>query len=138
MKAEDLVRAANEALYTSLETGDIDLMRSLWVLDDGALCIHPGAGPIYGADAVLRSWALIMANTSYIQFFLTDVRISFRGDCAIETCTENILTGDERTGPDRFGGATAMAVNHFVLSGDRWLLWSHVAVPVVSRDHDDH
>lgn len=138
MTPEDLVRAANEGFYNSLETGDIDLMRSLWVQDEGALCVHPGASPILGFDAVMRSWSLIMANTAYIQFVLTDVRVDLRDGCALLTCTENILTGDERIGTDRFGGATASAVNLFVLSGDRWLLWSHVAVPVVSRDHDDH
>ena len=137
MTAEDMVRAANEAFYSALETGDLDLMRSLWVRDEGALCVHPAAAPIHGSEAVLRSWALIMANTAYIQFFLTDVRVDFRGDCALVTCTENILTGDERLGPERFGGATAGAVNLFVRSGAQWLLWSHVAVPVVSRDHDD-
>ncbi len=137
MSAEELVRAANEAFYRALETADLDLMRSLWVRDEGALCVHPAAAPIHGSDAVLRSWALIMANTAYIQFFLTDVRVDIRADCALVTCTENILTGDDRLGLDRFGGATAGAVNLFVRSGADWLLWSHVAVPVVSRDHDD-
>ena len=30
-----------------------------------------------GTDAVLRSWALVMANVEYIQFFLTDVQVSW-------------------------------------------------------------
>ena len=137
MSAEDDVRSANEAFYSALEAGDLDAMRALWTPDEGALCIHPAAAPIHGSEAILRSWALIMANTGYIQFFLTDVRVALRGDCATVTCTENILTGDEQMGFDRFGGASANAVNFFVKSGDRWLLWSHVALPVVSRDHDD-
>ena len=45
---------------------------------------------------MLRSWALIMANTPYIQFVLTDVRTSVVGDVAVVSCAENILTaGDE-------------------------------------------
>jgi hypothetical protein len=46
-----------------------------------------------GRGEVLRSYALIMANTEYIQFFLTDVHVSVTGDTALVTCTENILSG---------------------------------------------
>jgi ketosteroid isomerase-like protein len=136
MSAEQLVREANDAFYAAVEAGDLDAMRSLWVPGAGTLCVHPAASPIHGTDSIVRSWALIMANTAYIQFFLTDVQVSLRGECALVTCTENILTGDESLGIDRFGGATGAAVNLFVLVRDRWLLWSHVAVPVVSRNHD--
>ena len=37
-------------------------------------CVHPGWPVLTGRGEVLRSYALIMANTEYIQFFLTDVR----------------------------------------------------------------
>ena len=37
------------------------------------MCVHPGWSPLTGRDAVLRSWSMIMANTTYIQFVLTDV-----------------------------------------------------------------
>ena len=137
MSAEEPVRKANEAFYAALEAGDLDAMRALWVTDEAAVCVHPATTPIHGSETILRSWALIMANTSYIQFVLTDVRITVRGDWAVVTCTENVLTGDERMGSDQFAGGTAQAVNLFVRSGDRWLLWSHLAVPVVSRDHGD-
>ncbi len=61
--------------------------------------------PVRGSGAVARSWALVMASISYIQFILTDVEVSLRGDVATVTCTENVLTGDDRHGPDVFGGA---------------------------------
>ena len=35
------------------------------------------------------------------------------------TCTENVLTGDESTGPDAFGGAKAVATNVFVRTAGR-------------------
>ena len=70
------VLRANQALYDAFESGDIDLMSALWL--DGpeagsVACIHPGWSLLRGRDVVLRSWAMIMANTSYIQFVLTDV-----------------------------------------------------------------
>ena len=68
--------APTQALYDAFETGDIDLMSALWL--DGpeagsVACVHPGWPPLHGRDAVLRSWSMIMANTTYIQFVLTDV-----------------------------------------------------------------
>jgi SnoaL-like protein len=76
-----------------------------------------------------------MANTPYIQFFLTDVEVSIRGEVATVTCTENVLTGDER--PDVFGGARAVATNVFLRQGDDWRLWVHHASPVLSEVSDE-
>ena len=52
-----------------------------------------------------------MANTPYIQFFLTDVEVSVLGDVASVTCTENVLTADESTDGGSFAGANAVATN---------------------------
>jgi hypothetical protein len=96
---------------------------------------------VRGTPAINRSWALIMANTPYIQFFLTDVEVSVlrAGDreVASVTCTENVLTADEHTDHDVFGGAKAVATNVFVRTPDRWRLWIHHASPVLSARHDD-
>ncbi|WP_309031824.1 nuclear transport factor 2 family protein, partial [Streptomyces alfalfae] len=64
------------------------------VADDGSAisCVHPGWPVLTGRGEVLRSYALIMANTEYIQFFLTDVKVGVAGDTALVTCTENILS----------------------------------------------
>jgi ketosteroid isomerase-like protein len=79
-----------------------------------------------------------MANTPYIQFFLTDVEVSVLEGVASVTCTENVLTGDDSTGLDAFGGAKAVATNVFVRTVDGWRLWIHHASPVLSGgDHDD-
>ena len=61
--------------------------------DTGISCVHPGWPVLSGRGEVLRSYALIMANTEYIQFFLTDVKVVILGDTALVTCTENILSG---------------------------------------------
>lgn len=99
------VELANTAFYEAMERGDFEELSSLWLapLDtsdddfegEGAVvsCVHPGWPVLNGRGEVLRSYALIMANTEYIQFFLTDVRVSVSGDTALVTCTENILSG---------------------------------------------
>ena len=132
------VEAVNTAFYQAFESADLDAMLDLWLEDPEALCVHPGALPVRGTSAISRSWALIMANTPYIQFFLTDVEVSVIEDVASVTCTENVLTGDETTGPDAFGGAKAVATNVFVRTPEGWRLWIHHASPVLSVDnHDD-
>jgi ketosteroid isomerase-like protein len=138
-RSEDrrLVEAVNTTFYEAFETADIDTMQELWLDDSDTLCVHPGALPVRGTPAINRSWALIMANTPYIQFFLTDVEVSVWQDVASVTCTENVLTGDERTGPDAFGGAKAVATNVFVRTRGGWRLWIHHASPVLSAPHDE-
>ena len=131
------VEALNTAFYEAIETADLDTMRDLWLDDPGTVCVHPGARPVRGTGAVSRSWALVMAHTPYIQFFLTDVEIAVHDGTATVTCTENVLTGDERTGPDAFGGGQAVATNVFVRTSDGWRLWLHHASPVLTTGHDD-
>lgn len=132
------VEAVNAAFYGAFEDGDLDGMRELWLAAPEPVCVHPGAPPLRGIAAIHRSWAVIMANTPYIQFFLTDVEVAVRGDVASVTCTENVLTGGEHTGPDAFGGGRAVATNVFVRTPDGWRLWIHHASPVLSGGHDQH
>jgi ketosteroid isomerase-like protein len=126
------VESVNQAFYTAFETGDLDAMRALWLDRDDTVCIHPGGEAVRGAGPVGRSWALVMAHTPYIQFFLTDVAVSVAAEVASVTCTENILTGDESTGPSEFGGGKAVATNLFLRTPEGWRLWVHHSSPVLS------
>ncbi len=89
-------------------------------------------------EAVLRSWAMIMANTSYIQFFLTDVEVELAGDVAVLTCVENILTAmdpnNPAADPASFAGAKAVATNVFRRTEGQWRLWVHHGSPVLAAD----
>lgn len=133
---EAAVRAANTALYDAFETADIDLMAAVW-LDDAAAgdvtCVHPGWAPLHGRGAVLRSWSVLMANTSYIQFVLTDVDVRLEGDVAVVTCGENMLTpladGEDGSG---LAGSRAVATNVFRRTPAGWRLWVHHASPVLT------
>lgn len=134
----DAVLAANTALYNAFETADIDLMGAVWVEDpaDGEVaCVHPGWAPVHGRGAVLRSWSVIMANTPYIQFVLTDVTVRVAGDVAVVTCGENILTdlpGPQDAAPGGFAGGHAVATNVFRRTPTGWRLWVHHASPVLT------
>jgi ketosteroid isomerase-like protein len=130
---DDAVVAANEAFYAAVESGDIDALRAVWTTGPDAVCVHPGAEPIHGTAPVMRSWSLIMANTEYIQFFLTDVDVTVTGDVAAVTCTENILTADQGAAAGAFAGGKAQALNVFTRSTDGWRLWIHQAAPVGSE-----
>ncbi|WP_326598406.1 nuclear transport factor 2 family protein [Streptomyces sp. NBC_01803] len=136
----EAVSAANTALYDALEQGDLDALAAQW-LEDGVSVVHPGWPVINGRGEVIRSYALIMANTEYIQFFLTDVEVSVLGDTALVTCTENILSGgpaeaDGTAGP--LVGGLVVATNVFRRTEDgAWRVWSHHGSPVLIDGEDD-
>ena len=128
------VKEVNADFYAAFERGDLDAMTEVWLDDPHTLCTHPGALPLRGAAAITRSWALIMANTPYIQFFLTDVEATVHEDVASVTCTENVLIADESTDESSFQGTRAVATNVFVRQGEGWRLWIHHASPVMSSE----
>lgn len=136
------VLTTHRAFYDAVETGDVDLMTSLWVDDVDTSCIHPGAEQLRGTDAVLRSWTVLMANVGYIQFFLTDVAVSTLPassddpDTAIVTCTENILSAEGMTPVESFTGGKAVCTSILVRErpSGAWRFWSRHASPVLELD----
>jgi len=141
MSAADVavIESLNQDFYTAIEAADLDRMMEIWAEDAPdrvATCVHPGWPLLTGRSEVLRSWALIMANTTYIQFVLTDVRTSFVGDIAVLTCAENILTaGDE--GDASFAAGRVVAINTFVRTPEGWRLWIHHGSPVLQHEEDE-
>ncbi|MFD9219930.1 nuclear transport factor 2 family protein [Streptomyces sp. NPDC002730] len=135
----ELVEEANTAFYETMERGDFEELSGLW-LEDDISCIHPGWPVLSGRGEVLRSYALIMANTEYIQFFLTDVTVSLAGDTALVTCTENILSGGPAEESGALGplvGQLVVATNVFRRTSDGWKMWSHHGSPVLTESDDE-
>ncbi|GGT70617.1 nuclear transport factor 2 family protein [Streptomyces lateritius] len=138
----EAVEAANTAFYEAMERGDFEEVSDLW-LDDGATpisCVHPGWPVLSGRGEVLRSYALIMANTEYIQFFLTDVKVSLAGDVAVVTCTENILSGGPAEDGAELGplvGQLVVATNVFRRTSEGWRIWSHHGSPVLTESEEE-
>ncbi|MER5687160.1 nuclear transport factor 2 family protein [Streptomyces sp. NPDC002205] len=136
------VEQANTAFYEAMERGDLDELSGLWLPGEDLTvsCVHPGWPVLSGRGEVLRSYALIMANTEYIQFFLTDVGVSMTGDTALVTCTENILSGGPAEDGGELGplvGQLVVATNVFRRTTDGWKLWSHHGSPVLADSDDD-
>jgi ketosteroid isomerase-like protein len=128
--------------YDAVETGDVDLMASLWVDDADTSCIHPGALPLRGTAQVLRSWTVLMANVGYIQFFLTDVQVATfpRGAAepttAVVTCTENILSGDGFSA-EAFSGGKLVCTSILVKEPGGWKFLSRHASPIAELHTED-
>ncbi|MEV0586928.1 nuclear transport factor 2 family protein [Nonomuraea sp. NPDC050310] len=133
------VETVNQAFYTAIENADLDKMTEVWAEDSAdsqVSCVHPGWSLLAGRSEVLRSWALIMANTTYIQFVLTDVKTAVLGDLAVLTCVENILTaGDE--GESSFAAGKVVASNVYVRTAEGWRLWMHHGSPVLQTDDEE-
>ena len=110
---EDVVLTANTAFYNAFEAGDLDLMAAVWLPEPDPVCIHPGNAAISGYAEMMRAWAMIFANTPYIQFFLTDVQVRVDEDVAYVTCTENVLSSGEGAPEEGFAGGKALATNVF-------------------------
>ncbi|MFD3353916.1 nuclear transport factor 2 family protein [Streptomyces fradiae] len=136
------VELANTAFYEAVERGDFEAVADLW-LDErygGVSCVHPGWPVLSGRSEVLRSYALIMANTEYIQFFLTDVKVAVAADTAVVTCTENILSGGPAEDGSELGplvGQLVVATNVFRRTPDGWKVWSHHGSPVLAESDDE-
>ena len=134
------IEAANAEFYAAFEACDIDRMAALWDDSDDISCVHPGSAVLRGRGEVLRSWSIIMANTSYIQFFLTEVEVSVHGDIAVVTCAENILTGVEEEDGGSQGLAhpgRVIATNVFRHADGRWRMWVHHGSPVFVQEADE-
>jgi ketosteroid isomerase-like protein len=126
MTDEAAVEAANAEFYAAFEHADLDRMRAVWLAADTVSCVHPGWQVLHGTSRIMRSWALIFANTPYIQFFLTDVDVTVFGDVAVVRCVEGIVTSVT----DAEGDASVAATNVFVRVEDGWRLWLHHGSPV--------
>jgi len=124
------VEAANAEFYAAFEAVDIDRMHAVWDDEEDVTCVHPGWPMLRGRGRVMRSWALIFANTPYIQFFLTDVQVSVHGDTAVVTCTENVLT---EVSESTRGAGAVVATNVLVRRPDGWRVQVHHGSPVLGR-----
>ena len=124
---------------TAFETADLDTMQELWLDDPETLCVHPGALPVRGTGPINRSWALIMANTPYIQFFLTDVEVSVlrRGGLG-DLHRERADRRRDAPGPDAFGGREGGGHQRVRAHTRRLAVVDPPRLPgTVGKDHDD-
>ena len=121
----DTLLAANRAFYGAFEALDLGAMASVWEESERIFCVHPGWQALRGHEAVMESWAVILSNTSRIQFTLTGVEARTSGEVGIVTLHENILS---QVGSQRHT-ASAVSTNLFLLDRElgQWKLFHHHA-----------
>jgi hypothetical protein len=117
-KIRSALLAANEAFYDAFDTGDINAMEALWASEHSVACIHPGAAPLFGRDAVLASWNDILSAPLRPAIRCVDpYPIAFRqSGCVI--CFEILA------------GGRLVATNAFVLEQGIWRMVHHQAGPL--------
>jgi ketosteroid isomerase-like protein len=128
----DDVTEANTEFYAAIESGDVSRIAGLWDDADDVGCVHPGWPPLRGRSRVLRSWAVILANTEYLDFFPTSVEVAVCGDVAVVTCEHSLLAGGGRASSELGETARVVATNVFRRREPGWRLWAHHASPVMT------
>jgi len=119
--------AAHRRFYDAVERGDLDAMTELWKPGEDTVCVHPGFGQLRGTATILRSFALLMAQASYVQYVLTDEVVDLHGDTAVLGCTENIMVAGHDEPAQGFDSARAVATSVFVRVQGGWRIIVHHA-----------
>lgn len=114
---EELVEA-NAAFYAAFEQRDLDAMSEVWLHEDHVVCTHPGWASLHGWAAVASSWFALFQGDGQMQFILTKIQATVRGDLGWVTVDENLIAGPQ--------AQTVAAVNLFERHGGRWKLVLHV------------
>ena len=110
------------AFYAAFTACDVEAMGRLWAKHD-AVCIHPGAVPLLGHDAVMRSWEHIFAGALEPSIRVQAIRRIAGKDLAVHMVEEQIATpGDSSV------AAVVLATNVYHRSEAGWLMVSHQGV----------
>ena len=137
----DAVHAANLAFYAAFESRDLDALAAVWEHSDRVSVVHPGWPILRGWGRVLASFEAICANTAFMQFVLTDERVTVEGGTAWVTCEENLLQSiSSREGANDLGelsGARVIATNVFVRHAAGWRMVHHQGSPAPSGMPDE-
>ncbi|MBH69605.1 MAG: DUF4440 domain-containing protein [Rhodospirillaceae bacterium] len=122
MSDTEAVLFANEAFYNAFRTKDFDALQAIWSSDEKIACIHPGWLPIYGRDAVMKSWKNILTGPNSPDIFCHGAAAHFLSDTAyFVTCFENLA------------GGTMSATNIFLKEGGSWRIVHHHASPTIQN-----
>lgn len=116
------VLISNEAFYTAFTTRDLQAMDMLWATEIDVSCIHPGATPIYGREAVMESWTQILSGPVKTALECLEPKAHFLGeDLAMVICFE------------RLGAEILVATNIFARNGVDWMMVHHQSGPLATE-----
>lgn len=121
-------KATELTFYAAFADCDMDAMSAVWSTEN-VLCIHPGAPPVTGREAILRSWSGILeaAGRPSIKVVLLS-RLEHDG-LAVHVVEEHIT---DPTDPTRT--LKVLATNVYRREGDGWrIVEHHASVPPGTR-----
>ena len=107
------------AFYAAFGRCDLLAMRSLWARED-AVCVHPGAAPIKGYEAILKSWEHIFSGAEPPK-----IRINVIQRILGEVLAVHML--EEYIGPPGVPRqeVVVFATNVYRREGQGWLMTAH-------------
>ena len=106
---------ANDAFYVAFLNHDMKAMDDLWACGAMVSCIHPGWNHLTGREAVIESWARILANHNGPTFKVSGASVSIYKDTAVVICYEV------------FDDQTVVATNIFLREQNEWRIIHHQA-----------
>ncbi|MAT65266.1 MAG: DUF4440 domain-containing protein [Gammaproteobacteria bacterium] len=112
--------AAERAFYRAFADCDPQAMAAVWGQGE-VVCVHPGAVPVIGREAVLRSWSGILEGVAALNLRVVLRSRSESGDLAVHLVEEHIAPA---------AGAPAtlvLATNVYRRGEDGWRLQLHHA-----------
>jgi ketosteroid isomerase-like protein len=115
----DVLRA-NATFYRAFSGGDYPAMRALWAEKAPVACQHPLSPTLFGRDAVLESWKLILREPPPVELRCDGAVAHLFGDMAL-------VFGYE--GNDELP-VHLVATNAFVREGGEWRMVHHQAGPL--------
>jgi ketosteroid isomerase-like protein len=125
MSSEEIaVLDANSAFYRAFARRDLPAMEDLWARAEPVACVHPGWAPLRGREAVMASWASLLAGEApAISCAAASARVA--GDVAWVLCRERIP-----------GAPPVAATNVFVRERGAWRICHHHA-GLVAQERDE-
>lgn len=111
--------AVEAAFYTAFAACKLEAMMAVWSSDQ-ACCIHPGAQPLLGLEAIRRSWEHIMTDAQAPAIRLVPVHRMTSEDMAVHLVEEHIGAVD-----DPAPRAVVLATNIYRRDAGGWRLVSH-------------
>lgn len=111
---------ANEAFYQAFADGDVAAMAALWAEELPIACLHPGAEPVSGREAVMASWQAVLREPP---------PVACRGPKVYETGPDGafVICWEE------VGGGFLIATNIFARERGQWRMVHHQAGPIRGR-----
>lgn len=109
------VLEANAAFYRAMREGDFAAMDRVWAHHRTVSCTHPNRPAIFGREAVMESWRIILVVYEPPMIRPVKPKAIVTGETAMILCREDL------------GHVELMASNSFVREDGKWRMLNHQA-----------